>query len=158
MQTKKLGPISTDHVIFICAGAFSCVSPKHIMPELQGRLPVRCELKELVEDDFVRILESVQYSLPSVQRELMLVDGVDVSFTPCGIREIARATVTMNRDLVNTGARRLTTVMGIVMEELKFDSEAYAGTQVVVDQEFVRNRIDTVTKKGAPEDLRRFIL
>lgn len=158
VQTKKLGPVSTDHIIFICAGAFSCVSPKQIMPELQGRLPVRCELKELVEDDLVRILETVQYSLPSVQRELMLVDGVDVQFTPCGIREIAKAAVEMNRELVNTGARRLTTVMTIVMEELKFDAESYAGKSVIIDKTFVHDRISILTSKLRPEDLRRFVL
>ena len=158
VQTKKLGPISTDHVIFICAGAFSCVSPKQIMPELQGRLPIRCELQPLVEDDFVRILENVQYSLPLVQRELMLVDGVDIQFTHCGIIEIARAAVEMNRELVNTGARRLTTVMGIVMEELKFDSELFTGKMVEINAEFVQKRVASIMGKTRNEDLKRYIL
>ena len=158
VQTKKLGPISTDHIIFICAGAFSCVSPKQIMPELQGRLPIRCELKPLVEEDFVRILENVQYSLPTLQRQLMLVDGVDITFTPSGIREIAKVAVEMNRELVNTGARRLTTVMGLVMEDLKFDTESYAGKSVEVDAEFVRQRVEPITKNMRTEDLKRYIL
>jgi ATP-dependent HslUV protease ATP-binding subunit HslU len=158
VQTKKLGPISTDHVIFICAGAFSCVSPKQIMPELQGRLPIRCELQPLGLEDFVRILENVQFSLPAVQRELMLVDGVDVKFTPCGIREIAQAAVAMNRELVNTGARRLNTVMGIVMEDLKFDSESFTGQTVEINSEFVKNRVKSITGTIRTEDLKRYIL
>jgi ATP-dependent HslUV protease ATP-binding subunit HslU len=158
VQTKKLGPISTDHVIFICAGAFSCVSPKHIMPELQGRLPIRCELKPLTEEDFVRILENVQFSLPSLQRQLMLVDGVEVRFTPCGIREIARAAVEMNRELVNTGARRLTTIMGVVMEDIKFDTESYVGQSVEINSEFVRKRVESITKSMRADDLKRYIL
>jgi ATP-dependent HslUV protease ATP-binding subunit HslU len=158
VQTKKLGPISTDHVIFICAGAFSCVSPKQIMPELQGRLPIRCELQPLVEEDFVRILENVQYSLPTLQRQLMLVDEVDINFAPSGIREIAKVAVEMNRELVNTGARRLTTVMGLVMEDLKFDADSYSGKTVEVDAEFVRKRVESITRNIRTEDLKRYIL
>ena len=158
VQTKKLGPVSTDHVVFICAGAFSCVSPKQIMPELQGRLPIRCELKPLTEEDFVNILNNVQYSLPFLQRELMAVDGVDLRFTQCGVREIARAAVAMNSSMVNTGARRLTTVMGIVMEELKFNADTSSGETVEITADFVRERVELVTGKTKPEDLRRFVL
>ena len=158
VQTKKLGPLSTDHVVFICAGAFSCVSPKQIMPELQGRLPIRCELKALTEDDFVNILTNVQFSLPTVQRELLAVDGVDVKFTACGIREIAKAAVAMNKSLVNTGARRLNTVMGLVMEDLKFNAENNVGQTIEINSDFVRSRVELVTGKSKPEDLRRFVL
>ena len=158
VQTKKLGPISTDHVIFICAGAFSCVSPKQIMPELQGRLPIRCELKPLTEEDFVNILQNVQFSLPTVQKELLRVDGVEVHFTECGLREIAKAAVAMNSDLVNTGARRLNTVMGIVMEDLKFNVENKVGETIVINSQFVKNRTQNLQKPTNPDELRRYIL
>lgn len=158
VQTKKLGPISTDHIVFICAGAFSCVSPKQIMPELQGRLPIRCELKALTEEDFVRILESVENALPHVQRELMLVDGVEMRFTACGIRAIARAAVEMNTHFVNTGARRLNTVMGLVLEEIKFNADEMVGQNIEINSDYVNGKVSHALKDSRPEDLRRFIL
>lgn len=157
VQTKKLGAISTDHVVFICAGAFSCVSPKQIMPELQGRLPIRCELKPLTEEDFLSILKNVEYNLPTVQRELLRVDGVDIEFTECGLREIAKIAVHMNSELVNTGARRLNTVMGIVMEDLKFNVESKTGEMVAIDSEFVKDRMKHL-QPSTLEDLRKFVL
>jgi ATP-dependent HslUV protease ATP-binding subunit HslU len=158
VQTKKLGPISTDHIVFICAGAFSCVSPKQIMPELQGRLPIRCELKALTEEDFVRILESVENALPHVQRELMLVDGVEMRFTACGIRAIARSAVEMNTHFVNTGARRLNTVMGLVLEEIKFNADELVGQNIEINSDYVNGKVSHALKDSRPEDLRRFIL
>lgn len=158
VQTKKLGPISTDHVVFICAGAFSCVSPQQIMPELQGRLPIRCELKPLTEEDFINILQNVQFSLPTVQKELLRVDGVEVQFTECGLREIAKVAVAMNSDLVNTGARRLNTVMGIVMEDLKFNVENKVGETIVIHSQFVKERTQNLQKPTNPDELRRYIL
>ena len=158
--TKKLGPINTDHIVFICAGAFSSVSPKQIMPELQGRLPIRCTMKALSEDDLFQILESIEYSLPRTQRELLFVDGVELAFTECGLRELARSAVAMNKQLVNTGARRLTTVMGIVLEEIKFSVEDRFGERVVVDASFVKERFRASLEPGfgKVEDLRRFVL
>ena len=158
VQTKKLGPINTDHIVFICAGAFSCVSPKQIMPELQGRLPIRCEMKSLTEEDFVRILENVEHALPVVQRELMLVDGVDVKFTACGIRQIAKVAVELNKELVNTGARRLNTVMGIVLEDVKFNVEDYSGHVIEINAEYVDQRMGLLKSMNKTEDLRKFIL
>ena len=158
VATKKLGPISTDHVVFICAGAFSGVSPKQIMPELQGRLPIRCEMKSLTKEDLVNILENVQYALPMVQRELMLVDGIDMQFTPCGIRAIAQVAFDMNKEIVNTGARRLNTVMGIVLEEIKFNAEQASGQVVTIDELYVNQRMDLVRSGTKVEDLRRFVL
>lgn len=158
VQTKKLGPINTDHIVFICAGAFSCVSPKQIMPELQGRLPIRCEMKSLTEEDFVRILENVEHALPVVQRELMLVDEVDLKFTACGIRQIAKVAVELNKELVNTGARRLNTVMGIVLEDVKFNAEDYSGHVIEINAEYVDQRMGLLKSMNKTEDLRKFIL
>lgn len=156
VTTKKLGPINTDHIVFICAGAFSAVSPKQIMPELQGRLPIRCTMKALSEDDMVQILESIEFSLPRTQKELLAVDHIHLEFSPCGLRQIAKSAVRMNKELVNTGARRLTTVMGIVLEDIKFSAEDRAGETVLIDAEFVRSRLDAIA--GKPEDLRKFVL
>ena len=88
----------------------------------------------------------------------MLVDEVDINFAPSGIREIAKVAVEMNRELVNTGARRLTTVMGLVMEDLKFDAESYSGKTVEVDAEFVRKRVESITRNMRTDDLKRYIL
>ena len=157
ITTKKLGPINTDHIVFICAGAFSSVSPKQIMPELQGRLPIRCTMKGLTEDDLVSILNTIEFSLPRTQKELLAVDGIHLEFTPCGIREVAKCAVYMNKELVNTGARRLTTVMGIVLEEIKFAADELMGETVLIDSQFVRERLDIDTL-GKPEDLRKYVL
>ena len=159
VPTKKLGNINTDHIVFICAGAFSSVSPKQIMPELQGRLPIRCTMKALTEADFINILETVEYSLLKTQRELLMVDNVEIEFTKCGVQEIAKYAVEMNRELVNTGARRLTTIMSIVLEEIKFNAADLVGSKIVIDKDFVSKRLDEVFKGGDNHtELRKFVL
>lgn len=159
VPTKKLGNINTDHIVFICAGAFSSVSPKQIMPELQGRLPIRCTMKALTEADFINILETVEYSLLKTQRELLMVDNVEIEFTKCGVQEIAKYAVEMNRELVNTGARRLTTIMSIVLEEIKFNANELIGSKIVIDREFVDKRLEGVFKWGDNHaELRKFVL
>ena len=159
VATKKLGNINTDHIVFICAGAFSSVSPKQIMPELQGRLPIRCTMKALTEADFINILETVEYSLLKTQRELLMVDNVEIEFTKCGVQEIAKYAVEMNRELVNTGARRLTTIMSIVLEEIKFNAADLMGSKIVIDKDFVSKRLDEVFKGGDNHtELRKFVL
>jgi len=158
VQTKKLGNIHTDHIVFICAGAFSSVSPKQIMPELQGRLPIRCTMKGLTEEDFISILETVEYSLLKTQRELLLVDGVEIEFTKCGVSQIAKYSVEMNRELVNTGARRLTTIMSIVLEDIKFNAHEMVGSKIVIDQVFVVNRLAGILNGDSEADLRKFVL
>ena len=155
INTKKLGPINTDHIVFICAGAFSSVSPKAIMPELQGRLPIRCTMNSLSEDDLVSILETIEYSLPRTQTELLAVDGVNLQFTHCGIRQLAKSAVHLNTQLVNTGARRLTTVMGLVLEDIKFNAEERTGETVLVDMQFVKDKINIISQT---DDLRKFVL
>jgi ATP-dependent HslUV protease ATP-binding subunit HslU len=158
ITTKKLGTINTDHVVFICTGAFSTVSPQQIMPELQGRLPIRCTMKPLTEEDFVNILENVQYSLVETQRRLLRVDDVELSFTKCGIREIARKAVEMNRDIANTGARRLNTIVSIVLEDIKYHSDEMSGQNVVIDEAFVQERMEGKSNKICDADLRKFVL
>lgn len=158
INTKKLGTINTDHVVFICTGAFSQVSPQQIMPELQGRLPIRCTMKSLSEEDFVNILENVQYSLLETQKHLLLVDNVNISFSKCGIQEIAKKAVEMNRDIANTGARRLNTIVSIVLEDIKYNSDEMHGQSVLINKEFVQTRMDGKTNKINHEDLRKFVL
>jgi ATP-dependent HslUV protease ATP-binding subunit HslU len=159
VPTKKLGNINTDHIVFICAGAFSSVSPKQIMPELQGRLPIRCTMKALTEDDFINILEKVEYSLLKTQRELLMVDNVEIDFTKCGVQSIAKYAVEMNRELVNTGARRLTTIMSIVLEDIKFNASDLIGSKIIIDKDFVAKRLDGVFKGGDNHaELRKFVL
>jgi ATP-dependent HslUV protease ATP-binding subunit HslU len=158
VPTKKLGNINTDHIVFICAGAFSAVSPKEIMPELQGRLPIRCTMKALTEADFVSILETVEYSLLKTQRELLLVDGVEIEFTKCGVSRIAKYAVEMNHELVNTGARRLTTIMSIVLEEIKFNATEMVGSKIIIDEAFVVCRLGGILKGDNEAELRKFVL
>jgi ATP-dependent HslUV protease ATP-binding subunit HslU len=159
VPTKKLGNINTDHIVFICAGAFSSVSPKQIMPELQGRLPIRCTMKALTEADFINILEKVEYSLLRTQRELLMVDNVEIDFTKCGVQEIAKYAVEMNRELVNTGARRLTTIMSIVLEDIKFNANDLVGSKIIIDKDFVEKRLEGVFKGGDNHtELRKFVL
>ena len=154
VQTKY-GLVRTDHILFIAAGAFHVSKPSDLIPELQGRFPIRVELRTLGEDDFVRILKEPRNALLNQYRALVETEGGSLSFTDDGVDEIARIATELNDRMENIGARRLQTVMTTLLDEVLFDLPEGAGTEIVVDAEFVRSRLEAV---AADEDLRRYIL
>ncbi|AXA36423.1 MAG: ATP-dependent protease ATPase subunit HslU [Candidatus Hydrogenedentota bacterium] len=151
----KYGPIRTDHILFIAAGAFHMTKPSDLIPELQGRFPLRCELDPLGVEDFKRILREPQNALTKQYAALLATEGVEIEFTDDGIDEIARAAAFVNEQSENIGARRLHTVMEKVLEDVLFEAGDTAPTKVIVDAEFVRNRLQDILKN---QDLSRFIL
>ena len=153
--STKYGPMKTDHVLFIASGAFHIAKPSDMLPELQGRLPIRVELKALTEDDFVRILSETRANLVSQYTALLGTEKVTVDITPEAIREIARIAAQVNEAVENIGARRLQTVMEKLLEELSFEAEDRAGETVVVDADYVKARLAGL---AADTDLSKYIL
>jgi ATP-dependent HslUV protease ATP-binding subunit HslU len=153
--TTKYGLVRTDHILFIAAGAFHVSKPSDLIPELQGRFPIRVELQSLGEQDFIRILKEPKNALLVQYRALIETEGASIEFTDDGIEEIARIAMGLNERLENIGARRLQTVMTTLLEEVMFDLPEIAVGHVRVDREFVRDRLEKVAKD---EDLSRFIL
>ncbi len=151
----KHGPVRTDHILFIAAGAFHTSKPADLMPELQGRFPIRVELTDLTRDDFLRILTEPKHALTRQYEELLATEGMTVEFTPDGIEALADIAFEVNRTTQNIGARRLHTVMERVMEQFSFEAPDCGRTHVRVDAGVVRGRLEEVLKK---EDLSRFIL
>jgi ATP-dependent HslUV protease ATP-binding subunit HslU len=151
----KYGPMKTDHVLFIASGAFHLSKPSDMLPELQGRLPIRVELKALTEDDFLRILTETRANLVEQYRALMATEGVSLEITPEAAREIARIAAQVNESVENIGARRLQTVMERLLEELSFEAEDRRGDSVVVDAAYVRERLDGLARDS---DLSKYIL
>lgn len=153
----KYGLVRTDHMLFIAAGAFHVAKPSDLIPELQGRFPIRVELKNLHEADFVRILKEPRNALLGQYQALVETEGTSISFTDEGVAEIARIASELNERMENIGARRLQTVMTTLLEELMFNlPEAAEGAEpLVVDKEFVRTHLKKVAED---EDLRRYIL
>ncbi len=151
----KYGPMKTDHVLFIASGAFHIAKPSDMLPELQGRLPIRVELKALTEDDFVRILSETRANLVEQYRALIATEKVTLDFTPEAIREIARIACQVNESIENIGARRLQTVMEKLLEEVSFEAEDRAGTSVLVDEAYVQGRLAGLAKDA---DLSKYIL
>ena len=154
IQTKY-GYVKTDHVLFIAAGAFHRAKPSDLMPELQGRFPIRVELKDLTKDDFVRILTEPDGSLTKQYYALMQTEQVELQYEPDGIDALAGYAFSINQKMQNIGARRLYTIMERLLEELSFDAPDRPGEKVVINAEYVRERIDELSKD---EDLSRFIL
>jgi ATP-dependent HslUV protease ATP-binding subunit HslU len=154
VQTKH-GPVRTDHILFIAAGAFHVAKPSDLIPELQGRFPIRVELGSLSRDDFVRILTEPRNSLARQYGALLATEGVELEWKDDGIRAIAEIAATVNERTENIGARRLHTVMEKLLEELSFDAPDLGGTRLVVDEALVRGRLAPLV---ADEDLSRFIL
>jgi ATP-dependent HslUV protease ATP-binding subunit HslU len=151
----KYGPMKTDHVLFIASGAFHVAKPSDMLPELQGRLPIRVELKALTEEDFVRILGETRANLVAQYRALLKTEAVEVDFTPEAIREVAKIAAQVNEAVENIGARRLQTVMEKLLEELSFEAEDRAGETVTVDAAYVRERLAGL---AADTDLSKYIL
>ena len=153
--STKHGAVKTDHILFIASGAFHVAKPSDLLPELQGRLPIRVELSPLNEEDFRRILTETEASLVKQYEALMLTEGVTLDFTPDAIDALARVAVQVNSSVENIGARRLQTVMERVLDEVSFTAPDRAGQTVSVDAAFVERNIGDLAKNA---DLSRFIL
>ena len=153
--STKHGAVKTDHVLFIASGAFHIAKPSDLLPELQGRLPIRVELRALTEDDFVRILTETDNALTLQYTALMGTEEVEVSFTPEGIAALAKIAADVNQSVENIGARRLYTVMERVFEELSFTGPDRSGETVVVNAEFVDANLGELVKST---DLSRYVL
>jgi ATP-dependent HslUV protease ATP-binding subunit HslU len=151
----KYGPVKTDHILFVAAGAFHSTKPSDLMPELQGRFPIRVELADLTKEDFVRILREPKNSLTRQQTALLGTEGVDVSFTDDGVQEMAQIAYDVNRRTQNIGARRLYTILEKVFELISFDAPDSGQKKVIIDAKFVRERLDEIVQD---EDLSKFIL
>ena len=154
VQTKH-GPVRTDHVLFVAAGAFHVAKPSDLIPELQGRFPIRVELSSLTRDDFVRILSEPRNSLVRQYTALLATEQVEVEFKDDGVQAIAEIAANVNERTDDIGARRLYTVMEKLLEDVSFDAPDLAGTRLVVDEAQVRERLGGLVED---EDLSRFIL
>jgi len=154
VQTKY-GMVKTDHILFVAAGAFHVSKPSDLIPELQGRFPIRVELKPLTEADFVRIMTEPENALTKQYAALVAADGAHLEFTEDGIAEIARIAATVNSRMENIGARRLHTVMTTQLEETLFDLPDAGSKRIVVNADAVREKLKAIVED---EDLRRYIL
>ncbi|EYD73178.1 ATP-dependent protease ATPase subunit HslU [Limimaricola hongkongensis] len=153
--STKHGPIRTDHILFIASGAFHVAKPSDLLPELQGRLPIRVELRALTEEDFVRILTETDNALTRQYTALMGTEEVTVEFTEGGIAALARIAAEVNRSVENIGARRLYTVLERVFEELSFTAPDRAGETIIVDEAFVEAHLGELSRST---DLSRYVL
>lgn len=151
----KHGPVKTDHVLFIASGAFHVAKPSDLLPELQGRLPIRVELASLNEDDFRRILTETEACLTRQYVALMGTEGVNLEFAPSAIDAIAKVAVQVNTSVENIGARRLQTVMERVLDDISFSASDRPGEKIVVDGEYVEKHIGDLARN---RDLSRFVL
>ncbi|HEY6669326.1 MAG TPA: HslU--HslV peptidase ATPase subunit, partial [Methyloceanibacter sp.] len=151
----KYGPVKTDHVLFIASGAFHIAKPSDLLPELQGRLPIRVELRPLTREDFRRILTEPKACLIKQYVALMKTEGVDLEFTEDAIDAIADIAVEVNTNVENIGARRLFTAMERILEDISFDAADKAGEKIVIDAAYVRGHIGDLAKNA---DLSKFIL
>jgi ATP-dependent HslUV protease ATP-binding subunit HslU len=153
--STKYGPVKTDHVLFIASGAFSLSKPSDLIPELQGRLPIRVELDSLKVEDFVRILTEPDASLTAQYTALMQTEGVKVTFDPSGVRRVAEIAFHVNERTENIGARRLHTVMERLLETVSYDATEQNGSAVTIDGKYVDDHLGNLVKD---EDLSRYIL
>jgi len=153
--STKHGPVKTDHILFIASGAFHVAKPSDLLPELQGRLPIRVELKPLTEADFLRILTETDNALSRQYVALMATEGVTVRFTEDGLAALAGIAAEVNAAVENIGARRLYTVMERVFEDLSFTAPDRSGDEVVVDADFVETHLGTLARS---KDLSRYVL
>lgn len=155
VQVQNFGNVKTDHVLFICSGAFHYSKPSDLMPEFQGRLPVRVELDPLTEDDLYRIMTDVDYNLIDQQVSMLGTEDYELSFDDDAIREIASVAVECNREVENIGARRLVTILEKVMEDINMEATETDDKKMNVTKEYIREHIGDLLK---PQDLSKFIL
>jgi ATP-dependent HslUV protease ATP-binding subunit HslU len=153
--TTKHGSVKTDHVLFIASGAFHVAKPSDLLPELQGRLPIRVELSSLNEEDFRRILTETEACLTKQYVALLGTEGVELEFAPSAVEAIAKVAVEVNTSVENIGARRLQTVMERVLDDISFTASDRDGEKIVIDGEFVEKHIGDLARN---RDLSRFIL
>jgi ATP-dependent HslUV protease ATP-binding subunit HslU len=151
----RYGAVKTDHVLFIAAGAFHDCRPSDLIPELQGRFPIRVELSSLSEDDLYAILTEPQNALTKQYQALLSTEGLDLKFGQDGLKEMAKLASTVNARMEDIGARRLHTIIERVVEEISFDAASYNGQTVVIDRDFVAKRVGEV---AVDDDLSNFIL
>jgi ATP-dependent HslUV protease ATP-binding subunit HslU len=154
VQTKY-GMVRTDHILFVAAGAFHVSKPSDLIPELQGRFPIRVELSALTEADFVRILTEPKNALIRQYQALVATEGVDLVFDEPAIREIARIAADVNGRMENIGARRLHTVLTTLLDNILFDLPEAGGERIAIDDVIVRDRLKRILED---EDLRKYIL
>jgi len=153
--STKYGLVRTDHILFIAAGAFHVSKPSDLIPELQGRFPLRVELQSLTREDFVRILTEPENALTKQYTALLATEGVDLAFTPDAVEEIAAIATAVNQATENIGARRLYTIMERLLDEISFEAPHMAGVKVEINAEQVRKKLATIVKD---QDLSRYIL
>ena len=151
----KYGPVKTDHVLFIASGAFHVSKPSDLLPELQGRLPIRVELRALTKEDFRRILTETEASLIKQYVALIGTEQVELSFTDDAIDALAGVAVDLNASVENIGARRLQTVMERVLDTISFEAPDQSGTTYVIDADYVRKHVGDLAKNT---DLSRYVL
>mgnify|MGYP001196031910 FL=1 len=153
--STKHGPIKTDHILFIASGAFQLAKPSDLLPELQGRLPIRVELNALEENDFIRILKEPDNSLIKQYKELLKTENVNLEFTDNGIDMLAKISAEVNASVENIGARRLHTIIEKVLDDISFNATDRAGETIVIDQNYVQDNLGNLVKDT---DLSKFIL
>jgi len=153
--TTKYGMVKTDHILFIASGAFHLTKPSDLIPELQGRLPIRVELSALNADDFERILTEPDAALTVQYKALMATEGLQINFTEDGVKQIAKSAFDVNESAENIGARRLHTIMERLLEEISYSAPDKAGESVTIDAEYVNNSLSDLVEN---EDLSRYIL
>jgi len=153
--STKHGLVKTDHILFIASGAFSVAKPSDLLPELQGRLPIRVELRALTEEDFKRILTEPEASLIKQYKALMATEDVTLDFTDCGIERLAQIATEVNTSVENIGARRLHTIMEQVLDDISFEATDRPGTTLTLDADYVNEHIGNLVKD---DDLSRHIL
>jgi len=153
--STKHGPIKTDHILFIASGAFQLAKPSDLLPELQGRLPIRVELDALKEEDFIRILKEPDNSLIKQYKELLKTENVDLEFTNDGIETLARVSAEVNSSVENIGARRLHTILEKVLDDISFNATDRSGETITIDKNYVEDNLGNLVKDT---DLTKFIL
>lgn len=151
----KYGPIKTDHILFIASGAFQLAKPSDLLPELQGRLPIRVELEALSSDDFKRILKEPDYSLIKQYVALLKTENVNLEFSDDGIDRIANVASEVNATIENIGARRLHTIIEKIIEEVSFTATDRSGEKIIIDKNYIDKNLDNLIKDI---DLSKFIL
>ena len=153
--STKYGPVKTDHILFIASGAFQLAKPSDLLPELQGRLPIRVELDALTSEDFKRILKEPDNSLIKQYQALLKTENVDLEFSEDGIETIANLATEVNSSIENIGARRLHTIIERILDEISFTATDRSGEKIVIDSKYVKENLGQLVKDN---DLSKFIL